>query len=167
MAKEDIPLDQLIVPTLKAIARTGPYFTTREVVSAILRKKGLSDAIADIRRAHPGQRFDIVIMRYVEDGVAHALRARDEHGLRIYECYRTESGAVRWMPFRSMRIYEVRRTLSDARVLRDNLIAKVALLEAVLAELERAKRNATVDDVYGRIIRRRDLITHERKFDVA
>ncbi len=74
------------------------------------------------------------------------------NGLRLYECYSDGAGTRRWRRFRSMGALDVERVLADVRVLADQLAEKVTFLEAVAKELRATGPDATVADVYDRVV---------------
>lgn len=150
-------IDEAVGPAIKAVARRGPYFTKREVVIEVLRRRGLRELVVELRRAYVGQELDLVVLRYVEIVVTRGLQIRDEHRVRVYECYSVGNGERRWQPLRSMNGEDLKRVVVDLRALREQVDAKLHVYEALLAELERKPKVASVDEIYIDTLRRLKL----------
>jgi len=144
------PLREHVKPAIRAVARRGGYFLKVEVVHEVLRRAELTDAVVQIRRTYVGRGLDDAIIGYLEVEVARQLRARDDHGLRMFECYADANGQRRWRRLIEMRAADIRRVTRDLRTLRDQLADKVAAYDLLLEELERAGEGARVADVYDR-----------------
>ena len=155
MRRQETPVDRSIVPALKAIARKSPYFTKREVLFEVLRRRGLSEAVKELRQSFPGYGFDELIMRYIDGEVGRALQAKDVRGIRLYECYTTTAnGERRWRLLRAMTREDLARVVQDLRDLRSQIDAKLKVYDLFLSELGRLSPSATVDDVYNVVTRR-------------
>src|SRR5262245_56419226 len=109
-------LQRAVEPAVKAVARRcrDSYFTKSEVVREVLRRADLANAVIEIRRSYLGAGLDQAILSYVDSAAGRALRARDENGIRLYECYPVGQSEYRWRRLRDMRLGDLDRVIDAA-----------------------------------------------------
>lgn len=145
-------LDQLASSSLKRVAkRPAPYFTRDEIRVDMLKRKGLAEALIDVRRAHRFLALDEAILRYIDQAIGRALQSKDDRGVRLYESYSAGIGARRWRRFTSMTAPDLSRVIEEHVALRDAIDDKIALYQLTLDEMRRTG-SQSVAEVYEFVV---------------
>lgn len=142
---------RFVDPSLKHVARSSAYFTRKDVIREVMRRAGVIDAVIDVRRRYRGLDLDQLIVAQIGELVSDALRQRDAHGIRVFECYSVPGGERRWRRLRDMNRADLARVVEECRVLRDQIDAKLRVYERLLNALE---DGATVDAVYDTVVKK-------------
>jgi hypothetical protein len=155
MTLERTPVDRLVQPAVERVAaRGGGYFKKSEVVQAITKERRVSSLLTDLRTRHGAWKIDQLILRYIDGRVGHILQMRDANGIRVYECYAAGEKERRWMPLRAMTANTLRAVMQETRTQARYLTIKGEGYQYFLTELEKLGEEATVEDVYDKVIGR-------------
>lgn len=147
-------IDRACMKAVKRVARAagGSYFYRSQVRAEVYRSDNIGPSIAEIRRSYRALALDDAVIRYIDIAIGRALQAKDDRGLRIYECYSVGHGERRWYRLLDMHLLDIRRLLRDAKSMKAHLEDRIALYELVAEEMERLGPEATVAEVYDSVV---------------
>ncbi len=139
--------DQLIGNKIAQIANSEPYFTVSEVVFALTNVRTLARLRADLNSRYSSIGGDFILMEFLREAVADALKVKDANGIRLYEGYRAGSD-YRYMRLRAMSPGELRTVMQDTSSAARKLEIKASGIAIFLQEMERLGSDVINDAVY-------------------
>jgi len=142
----------MIQKSVEKIGKRLDYFKKKDVITDILNHSDLGIILSEINHRYREWDIDQIIIKYIERKTAKVLQKKDEHGIRLYECYAIAGMERRWMRTRAMTVGNLRAVISDTRTFRRRLEIKEIGYDIFLRELEKLDKNATVDQVYNQTI---------------
>jgi hypothetical protein len=151
---EQTAIDKIIEPSLEAVIRRkkGPVFYKSEVQAQILKHSKLGEVLTTIRDDYGEWGIDEVVRRYINVKLGQVLQKRDANGVRVYECYGAGESERRWQPLRALTRETLRAVMMETRTQERQLNIKGRGYQYFLDELEKLGEDATVDDVYDKVV---------------
>ena len=151
MTREKTKIDNLIQPTIEAVARRAGargYFWKSSIVNEIVGNKGLAPVLLEVRRRSGAWKLHELVVRYIETAVGRALQQRDADKLRIYECYAAGEPEQRWQTLNFMTANSLRLVMMRARHEKEKFRRKETGYGVLLEELEKlGQPNAVVGEI--------------------
>lgn len=155
MKRQQTLVDDLIARAIERLAEHGSFYKS-DVVSEVSKTQtfcGIQRVLKDADLKAPRAGIGIVYLRGFDDMVTRALQARDENGIRLYECEASGTDQRRWMRLRAMGLEELKQVIRPTRELQRTIRVKVDAYSIYLQAMEAIGRtDVTVDDVYERCL---------------
>jgi hypothetical protein len=144
-------IKKLIEQAVEEVVQKQPGgFEKGDVMRELRKNAKLDAALRDINVKYNGDwQLGDMLLRQLNLMIGTALGARDDNGIRIYECYAVPGQRQRrWLPLRAMTRSMLRNVMRETRVQERQLHVKGEAYVFFMQELKKLGKRATVDQVY-------------------
>ena len=151
MSRRRSKIDEMVHAAVHKVATAQGFFHKSDALGEVLKQPTITKLKGELRKVG-GEEIEGMFMGCINEMIGRELRVKDENGIRVFESYSAGERERRYQPLRWMHLQEIRTVRMETRTQERHLKLKGLGYEFFEAELEQLGEQATVDDVYNRVL---------------